>query len=350
MDQFVVKAFYLEVELDETLGTTTIPTVWTAPPTWPPAPEGFEPPDGWVAPVEWGPAPPGWVFFQPDPLVYGPWKAQRDELAERSAVMLMTPAALISVLNYLERRLASAVVVRARLTSDALRASAGHASDFTAAFHAQLDQRTGNVASAASGLRDYALHCLRNGQGVDDGHYQKLRQVLQRTASLLDADFNRACAAIWADGEDGNAARALNATSDIQALIAEHHIHITPRYESDDEPSGEYDSGAPAWELAEELAAEWLRENGYPDARRTPVGADGGFDVEARGLVAQVKHRAKPTGREEIQRLVGANLHGANLAFFSTGGYTTQAVQYAKAAGVALYGLDVSTGTVDFHY
>lgn len=33
------------------------------PPTWPPAPAGWEPPPGWTPPADWAPAPQGWVYW-----------------------------------------------------------------------------------------------------------------------------------------------------------------------------------------------------------------------------------------------------------------------------------------------
>jgi hypothetical protein len=39
--------------------------VWTSPPGWPPAPEGFVPPAGWQPDPSWPPAPEGWQFWQP---------------------------------------------------------------------------------------------------------------------------------------------------------------------------------------------------------------------------------------------------------------------------------------------
>ncbi|TCN53521.1 hypothetical protein EV641_106167 [Rhodococcus sp. SMB37] len=33
------------------------------------------------------------------------------------------------------------------------------------------------------------------------------------------------------------------------------------------------------WQDAEDFAEHWMRNNGYPDAHKTPPGADGGIDV-----------------------------------------------------------------------
>jgi len=52
----------------------------------------------------------------------------------------------------------------------------------------------------------------------------------------------------------------------------------------------EYSRGlVETWEQAEYNAAEWMTVHGFPDARVTSRGADGGIDVVAREGAAQVK-------------------------------------------------------------
>lgn len=87
---------------------------------------------------------------------------------------------------------------------------------------------------------------------------------------------------------------------------------------------------------AEQAAADWLRSHGY-DARLTGPGADEGVDVEAPGVVAQVKRWSKPVGRPDIQKLYGvASQRNAVAIFFSTEGYTKQAEEFANDVGMAL--------------
>ncbi len=87
---------------------------------------------------------------------------------------------------------------------------------------------------------------------------------------------------------------------------------------------------------AEELAAGWLRSNGF-DAVTTNPGADGGVDVVAPGVVAQVKYWNTPVGRPEVQKLNGVASQRGDLAiFFSRSGYTRQAIEFANSAGIAL--------------
>ncbi|MBO0979639.1 restriction endonuclease [Microbacterium sp. SD291] len=94
------------------------------------------------------------------------------------------------------------------------------------------------------------------------------------------------------------------------------------------------------WQSAELAAVEHMRTLGFVDAQKTQAGADGGIDVESAEAAAQVKFYANPVGRPDIQRLRGA-AHDYRLAvFYSTGGYTGEAVAYADQARVALFQMD----------
>lgn len=89
--------------------------------------------------------------------------------------------------------------------------------------------------------------------------------------------------------------------------------------------------------MAEELAAEHMRRSGFPDARRTPDGADAGIDVIATRAVAQVKYQAVAVGGPAIQQLRGA-AHGIEHAlFYASSGYTAAAFAAANATDVALF-------------
>lgn len=91
------------------------------------------------------------------------------------------------------------------------------------------------------------------------------------------------------------------------------------------------------WQDAERIACEWMRKNGYPDARLTPPGADGGIDVASRKAVAQVKHHLKPVGRPDVQRLYAvAQTSKRRALFFSNAGYTPDATAWAREHGVEL--------------
>ncbi|UNN05008.1 restriction endonuclease [Rhodococcus opacus] len=96
-------------------------------------------------------------------------------------------------------------------------------------------------------------------------------------------------------------------------------------------------------EAAEFNAAARMRELGYPDARVTGRGADGGVDVVSDRAVAQVKQESYQTGRPALQRLYGARGEdrSRDLLFFSAAGYSRQAVAYADTVGIALFTYDV---------
>ncbi|MCZ1073305.1 restriction endonuclease [Rhodococcus sp. A5(2022)] len=96
-------------------------------------------------------------------------------------------------------------------------------------------------------------------------------------------------------------------------------------------------------EDAEHFAAARMREMGFPDARVTGLGADGGIDVVARRAVAQVKWMHQKVTRPDLQRLYGARgaEHLKDMLFFaeliSPSPYTAHAVEYANEHGIGLF-------------
>jgi hypothetical protein len=92
----------------------------------------------------------------------------------------------------------------------------------------------------------------------------------------------------------------------------------------------------PDFAAYERAAARWMRTHGFPDAHVTMPGIDAGLDVIAKGAAAQVKAWSKPVGRPELQRLKGAALYGDKLFFFSRGGFTSAAREYASRPDVRM--------------
>jgi HJR/Mrr/RecB family endonuclease len=96
--------------------------------------------------------------------------------------------------------------------------------------------------------------------------------------------------------------------------------------------------GVMTWQSAELLCCDWMKRNGFRDAKCTAQGADGGVDVVSRKAVAQVKYHAKPVGVSEIQRIFGiARSEGKQALFFSNNGFTPKARTWAHENGVVLY-------------
>ncbi|GAB3405880.1 hypothetical protein GCM10027515_19750 [Schumannella luteola] len=94
------------------------------------------------------------------------------------------------------------------------------------------------------------------------------------------------------------------------------------------------------WRAAEAAAARHMQSIGFIDAQVTESGADGGLDVRATDAVAQVKFYANPVGRPDIQKLRGAAHEHRIAIFYSTGGYTQEALDYAVGADVALFSMN----------
>lgn len=90
---------------------------------------------------------------------------------------------------------------------------------------------------------------------------------------------------------------------------------------------------------AEQNAAARMRELGFPDARVTSGGADGGIDVRSSNALAQVKWRGGLTGRPALQNLYGARgiETSKRLLFFSAADYSQHAMEYAEQTGIALF-------------
>lgn len=88
---------------------------------------------------------------------------------------------------------------------------------------------------------------------------------------------------------------------------------------------------------AEQAAAAYMRWLGHGDAHVTPAGADGGLDVVSAQAVAQVKMEGVRTSRPTVQALYGvAQAEGKRGLFFSLGGYTREAVDWANQPQVRL--------------
>ncbi|WP_051027388.1 restriction endonuclease [Cellulosimicrobium cellulans] len=217
-----------------------------------------------------------------------------------------------------------------------------------------LRQAQDDVVVRAGAARTYVLYAAFS-IGEFDGWFRHVRTDL---TAAVQRQFHALRPVIHRLGEIGlsvvsqeqYAEEARTGVYDLymqsSALLRTHSPVSSDNDDNDSDANTSLPSSA-NWQLAEELAAVELRRRGFRDAQRTPPGADGGFDVEGRGVVAQVKYLAAPVGREAIQRLAGANTHGARMAFFSRSGYTRTAREFADVADVALFTLSVDDDAVD---
>lgn len=117
-------------------------------------------------------------------------------------------------------------------------------------------------------------------------------------------------------------------------------------------PMAELDPPAPAHRgvsprEAEELVAQWMRSLGDVAARVTQYVGDGGVDVASERHIAQVKHYASAVRVADLRQLAGvAAVDGRRPLFFTSTGYASGAVSFARQAGIALFVYDAKRGTL----
>lgn len=101
---------------------------------------------------------------------------------------------------------------------------------------------------------------------------------------------------------------------------------------------------------AEQVVAQWMRHLGEPDAELTSYTGDGGIDVQGRKSFAQVKHYAKSVGVAPIRELAGVaanDPYGRQALFFTSTGYARGAMEFAEAAGIALFVYNAERGGLE---
>lgn len=321
------------------------PMIWVAPPGWPRAPRGWHPPATWAPDRRW-PAPPAeWQFWQKDPAVVEGartrWWAQ---IVQASLERISAPEFVFWELRRLEEQLLTTVITTARvLEVDAWATQADavmpwDAPERRAVLAAQMQH--------LQALADQRSFLTRTTAAPRYGEaYARVRfTTYHADAAVTDAigTWTRAVADLYRTrgGLKPNQyverlkLRWLNAFKEarrVDALLAFQGVG------TDSEPPPGPLSEVAAWEAAEQVAALALQAMGFRDAAVTSTGADGGLDVEGRGVAAQVKYLTRPVGRPELQRLAGANQHGAQAVFFSRAGYAAGAVAYADTIGMALF-------------
>lgn len=92
---------------------------------------------------------------------------------------------------------------------------------------------------------------------------------------------------------------------------------------------------------AELNARDWMIYLGFSDARATPVGRDKGVDVTSSRAIGQVKFKGVKTSMDDIKLLHSTSILLAKRAlFFSLGGYTQPALEFADQVQIALFEFD----------
>ncbi|WP_439564936.1 restriction endonuclease [Microcella sp.] len=98
---------------------------------------------------------------------------------------------------------------------------------------------------------------------------------------------------------------------------------------------------------AELLVVEWMRHLGFLDAQATPERADGGIDATSETAVAQVKHYKGKVSVVEVRELFGvAASRGMRALFFTSAGYTAEAIAFATATEMPLFVYSAELGTL----
>ena len=103
----------------------------------------------------------------------------------------------------------------------------------------------------------------------------------------------------------------------------------------------------PNAENFEEYCTEWCHYLGYPDAVKTQNTRDGGIDIRASNMIAQVKFYASPVGVVPIRELNGVKGVGQEALFFALNGFTPEARRFASEVGISLISVRPVEGTID---
>lgn len=348
-----------EVEFPAEPDLSDVPLVWVPAPGWPiPAP-GWYPDERWKPDKAWPRAPYGFQHWQPDPAVIAA-RRQRwwNDTIDVAAACLASLRARVAELSLLEWTWTSAWVSVRMLTpplpievhfsavlplhhparaavADAERSALLAADEQRQSLLDPSSNRTAAERLAhASHRAQYSFRQLR--QRLDELDAARLEYFVAARESALGTKRTSDPAMRYA--------RLTELKANLNAYEYEHkrartmYRRVLLGEDSREAPDFNRDA---AWRRAEECAASHLRSLGFSDATATEVGADAGFDVVGRSVVAQVKYLASPVGRPVVQQLLGANTHGATTAIYSRSGYTKQALDFADQSGVALFTLEL---------
>jgi len=99
---------------------------------------------------------------------------------------------------------------------------------------------------------------------------------------------------------------------------------------------------------AERLCADWMKYLGASEVEVTQLTGDGGIDVVGASYIAQVKNYAGTVPINDVRALAGVvHTDGRKGLFFTSGTYSSGAVNFADQAEIALFVYSAERGTLD---
>lgn len=327
---------------------------YTAPPGWP-VPEGWQPSAEFRPPRDWPRAPAHWRYWQPDTEILA---INRARLAEHERglrrVWVATSIRCAGWLNSTEAELLRLPFLWSDLSEiDPLAALTNSVLGQSSEPVEELRQAVTHLRGLLTLIRDEMFRALREGVLPDDvtthdlekvqgwrDHVELRYQELRHAQWLLMAPrvsrHHRALEQMQYQQRTSDVLDAWRVRPDItwtQKFLEEFWVK---RSADRSAGAGAEEPNSVDWQLAEEVAAQHLRDLGYADVATTRKGSDGGLDVEGRLIAGQVKYISSRVGRPMVQQLVGA-APSRIRAFYSRSGFTRQASEYAATHGVALF-------------
>ncbi|MEJ1089393.1 restriction endonuclease [Microbacterium sp. Mu-80] len=205
---------------------------------------------------------------------------------------------------------------------------------------------------------DPALREILTGFALPSPGHLQIRDVL---GELVELPYDEADAEIeaWHDAMD--TARSLvpereDDWADPLSLLEEYSAALAAKKQQPDADATLRTHPKPApqpygvsHEGAELLVADWMRHLDELDSTVTRFSGDGGVDVESARFVAQVKNlnRRSTVEFRDIRDLHGvASVRSKGGLLFTSAGVTEQGLQFAAAAGIALFRYDAVNGTL----
>ncbi|WP_418058084.1 restriction endonuclease [Pimelobacter simplex] len=300
--------------------------VWAAPDHWPQPPPGWHPPAGWTPDLGWMPSPAGWRFWH---------QPAADEHAI-AAAKLTTPSDRLAQLNEVERlmRLQADLLAFFKTPIFQRRMTIGTKAELRR-LKREIDSASSKASEVILTIRDRLVWSLRYNQPRDP----VMVDCLARLYPLYDhaeSWTRRIMGMALSESAQDLRLRLLNS----RPFGAVDLDVLSPARYADGDWDFEIVVPEADWKRAEQLAALALRRFGYLDAQVTESGSDGGIDVRATGLLAQVKYTSRPVGRPVIQQLLGA-ADGLPVACFALSGYTQQALTFSADRGISLFTIEL---------